>query len=188
MHIEQAKSSDFNDLITFLNTCFGVKDPAAAGFDIKCPDLYRPTDEAMGNYFLMRSEGKIAAGLGIFPMKLKLGSHELSIPGIGAVGTLPEFRGQSLMSKLLDYANEYIAEKDPPFSWLAGFRYRYGRWGWQRGGNFSKFGLTAYNAKNILPEKSLNVKKVSAEELPVSEILPLRDMVKFRGNAQEEEL
>ncbi len=183
MRIEQPTNADFYELMDFLVVAFH----SPFRFETQFPDLYLPDEELMRNILVIRENGRIVSSLGIFPLHLRVGGLPVVSQGIGGVCTHPSCRGKSMMSLLLDESTRVISERHAPFAWLGGFRYRYGRWGWERAGTALNMTLTE---KNIPAAQSSDHKVIESkvEELPWHDILNLRKSERIRGDAPREEL
>ncbi len=186
MRIETASKNDFPELMEMLYQSFGTLTANPIRFESLFPDLYQPEDDSMRHIRLIRADGKIVSSLGIFPIELKSGKYRFSVPGIGGVATLPEFRGRGLMSELLDATAKEIQNSGAPFSWLAGARYRYGHWNWERGGAALVLSLTHQSSRR-LNGNGHKIEEVSAAEMHPGKFAEARNFSKFGGNCSDDE-
>lgn len=186
----KAQAKDFQETMDFLELAFKEHNNKEPRFERLFPDLYQPTDEAMGNVVILRDEasGKIASSAGLFPISLKLWGKPLTAQGVGGVGTLPEFRGSGLMGKVLAEINAELQRRNPPFAWLSGLRQRYGVWGYEKAGTVLLASLSKKSLKAAKPY-GFEVSEVPYGSIPWSEVIALRDAsVESSGNAPVEEL
>ena len=134
---------DFDESLAVKNKAFGKQPP---GFATLLPLLYRP--EAGGLEFAIRRDGRICALIGIFEMTWHLSGQRLRVGGIGGVATLPEFRGQGLMRRLMHHCLTVMRDDGIDLSWLGGQRQRYSYFGYERcGGNYT-FTISATNLRH----------------------------------------
>ena len=134
---------DFDESLAHKNNAFGKQPP---GFANLLPLLYRP--EAGGLEFAIRRDGRICALIGIFEMTWHLSSQRLRVGGIGGVATLPEFRGQGLMRRLMHHCLTVMRDDGIDLSWLGGQRQRYGYFGYERCGLKTSYSLSRTNLKH----------------------------------------
>lgn len=97
--------------------------------------------ESLRNHFVHLEEGRIAAAIGIYPLRLRLGAVELKVGGIGSVSVDPARRGAGLMSRMLPAAISILERDGYDISILEGDRLRYRRYGWELGGGRAYFRL-----------------------------------------------
>jgi GNAT superfamily N-acetyltransferase len=67
------------------------------------------TTYRMETTWIASVNGTIASSAQIFPYRMRWGSAELKVGGIGNVATLPQFRGRGLAQRLLRRQSEYMA-------------------------------------------------------------------------------
>ncbi len=143
IQIERLRKEDFDDLMDMLLRSFRAVNPSHKEFDILYPDLYQRTDEKMSNHYVIRDKGNIVSCIGLYPVKLNLCGKIVELGGIGAVATVPEYRGKGLMQRLMDYVMQVqIEERGYAFSLLGGDRKRYQHWGFEIGNTKYSFRLT----------------------------------------------
>jgi len=147
----------------FLERCYGHRRGLFADY---YPELYRPDRDALSCFHVIERDGKIAAHVGLFPVKLISFGSEVEAGGIGGVATLPEFRGKGYMTILLDHVITVMKKKKLPLSVLWGDRQRYYPFGWETGG--LKYSL-------VITRRALvkaNMKPSKLEEVSARETLP----------------
>ncbi len=173
MKIEQLSADNFDELMQALLTAFRAANPSHQEFDLLYPDLYQPTDEKMSNHYVIRLGGKIASCVGLYPVKLNLCDRIVELGGIGAVATIPEYRGKGLMQTILDYVMKVqIEERQYPISLLGGDRRRYQPWGFEQAHTKYSFILTkrAPGLKKYLGRLTGKIKQGKVDELDWSEL------------------
>ena len=186
----KAQAKDFQETMDFLEIAFKEHNNKEPRFEKLFPDLYQPTDEAMGNIVILRDSesGKIASSAGLFPIKLKLWGNPVTAQGVGGVGTLPEFRGKGFMNDVLTEINAELQRRGGPFAWLGGYRLRYGVWGYEKAGTVLLVSLIKRNTKAQKPN-GFEVSELPLASLPWDEILAARDAApSSAGNAPVSEL
>jgi len=140
--VEQTSAEDFAELMDMLIRAFQANRPVKRPFQALFPDLYRPTDQNMRSNYVIRKNGKIAACVGLFPMRILICERTVTIAGIGGVSTLQDFRRQGLMRTLMQHVQKEIIDQGYPFSWLGGDRRRYMHWGYENTVNRFSFTMT----------------------------------------------
>ena len=84
------------------------------------------------NTLVSEEEGRIQSCLQLLPYRMKLRGGEVTVPYIVGVGTWPEYRGQGLVKKLLQYADDVMKEREYDISILLPFQYDfYRKYGWE---------------------------------------------------------
>jgi hypothetical protein len=83
--VETARAADRAELLDLLLRAFQVGNPNHPTFDSLYPDLFEPSDEALGRHLIVRREGRIVACVGSYPVELVIGTCRLRVAGIGQV-------------------------------------------------------------------------------------------------------
>ncbi len=143
--IERLKAEDHDELLHFLNTSFGSKEGRT--FDIVLPAMWRRDDAVMSRNMAIRIDGKIAANIGVYPMKTTVLGKEITVATTGNVATAQEHRGLGLMKELMEAAEEEALRLNVDVSRLGGERQRYNRYGFERGGSDYVFTMKEKNVK-----------------------------------------
>ncbi|GEM_PF-3673914 len=182
MKFEYCNSSNFDELMDFLHECFRTNDANHPRFETLYPDIYRKDSELLGGILILREGVRIASSAGLFPIPLQIGNRSIVIPGVGGVATHPDFRGRALMTNIMDEIRLMIEKQNPPFSWLAGNRYRYSRWGWERAGTSVNFNLWSKN-NSAVPHNGFKAREIPYSDIPWNEVMAFRNASSFRGNA-----
>ncbi len=134
--IDTARTSDRAELLDFLLQAFKTDSPDHLPFETLYPDLFLPTDEAMGCHLVIREDSRITACVGTYPLDLQLGPVRLRVAGVGQVACSPSLRRGGLVSTLLNHAARHMADNlKCPLSWLGGRREFYAKFGWERAGS-----------------------------------------------------
>lgn len=135
-------AADYDQLIAFLNSIFRLR------MDLEYGHIYKPTQKHMSNNLIIDEDNRIISCVGIFPMTLVCGDVHLSAGGIGGVSTDPRYRGEGLMSMLLNKAISMMQRRNYDISILWGDRRRYGHFGWENGGRQYAFNI---DRRNVTP-------------------------------------
>lgn len=144
--IETLRVDDFEPFIAFLDRAFGV--PADESFQQRLPGLYQPIESLVSCNHIIRRDGRIVAGAGIFPMRWQVGDRLLHVAGIGGVAVDPDHRGQGLMSRVMAHVAAVVRERGYDLSFLAGRRQRYQYFGWEKAGTELQFTLNDANIRH----------------------------------------
>ena len=190
MKIKFASLKDWPDLMDFFEISFKEHNLKNPRFEKIMPDIYSRDTKSVRNNIIARDEksGKIASGAGLFPIHLKIWGMPYTIQGIGGVGTIPEFRGMNLMNTILPELCCEIRRRGAPFSWLAGHRYRYGRFGWEKAGIVLQYSLWSRNIKAV-KNNGFDVSEIEYGKIPWKTLLAARDIgPSTGGNAPLPEL
>lgn len=187
MQIEHATPANFAELMDFFLKCFRTVNPKHPSFEELYPEIYYPASEHLPGIIFVRDSGRVASSSGVFDIPLHSGTKSMKISGLGNVSTDPEMRGKGLMRLVLKECMAMIRKADAPFSWLGGFRYRYGVYGWEHAGYFLNYTMIPKN-RNKVPGSGLEVQEVSAQQIDLQEFINLRNVMSFRGDACGREL
>ncbi len=119
------------------------------------PKLYRDKEKCTDSHIIIKDNGKIIAALAFYDTKLLLGDSEMKALGIGSVAVDKKYRGRGLMRMLLEEADKIAAQKGAEIAVLSGYRQRYSRFGFEKGGIHHTFTLSNYFINHFKPEKKL---------------------------------
>lgn len=144
-----ASYEDYNELLRFENRVFKTS------FTKIMPKIYRDREKCTDRHIIIKDSGKIIAALAYYDTKLILGEDEISAIGIGSVAVDKKYRGQGLMRVLLEQADEIAAQKGAEVAFLSGYRLRYSRFGFEKGGIHHTFTLTNYFFNHFKTNKKL---------------------------------
>jgi predicted N-acetyltransferase YhbS len=161
--IRTVRSQEWDEFQRFLERCYGHR---RGLFTSNYPELYRTDPDALSCFNVIEHNGKIAAHVGLFPMKLISFGAEVEAGGIGGVATLPELRGKGYMTVLLNHMVKAMKKRGWALSVLWGDRQRYYPFGWETGG--LKYSLVITRR----PLTKANVKPSRLEEVSAKEALP----------------
>ncbi len=145
-NIIQLEERDFDELMDVLSRAFQKANHNY--FSEGVGAYYQKTAECMKANYAIKIEGKIAAVVGLFPMKYQMGETLLKCAGIGGVCVAPEFRGQKLMGILMEHVVGVIKIQEYDLAWLSGDRQRYRYYGWEKSGTENHFKLIKSNVKH----------------------------------------
>lgn len=129
IQIRRGTAADLPALVELVDRCF-AEYQAHSQLSQELPHLFTPA--RAGDYWIAEWDGRMVATLGLYPYPVRIGPVVFQAAGVGQVATLPEARGQGLMSRLLQAVSQEADFYD--FTWLYGDALRYGRYGWTPGG------------------------------------------------------
>ena len=147
--ITLAAYDDYNELLRFENKVFKTS------FTKIMPKLYRDKEKCTESHIVIKDNGKIIAALAFYDTKLLLGDSEMKAFGIGSVAVDKKYRGRGLMRTLLEQADKIAAEKGAEVAVLSGYRQRYSRFEFERGGIHHTFTLSNYFINHFRSKKKL---------------------------------
>ncbi len=156
--IRTVRLEEAEEFERFLERCFGH---GRGFFSRHHPDLARADADVVKRYVVLELDGEIVSHVGTHPMEIVVGPARVRCGGIGAVATVPAFRGRGYMGRLLEDAIVRMRDKGMPLSALWGDQQRYGSFGWEKCGIAYTLGLN---------RRSLGWNKIEAA--PVKEVDP----------------
>lgn len=150
MNVSFATASDCEQLLDFLPSVFRRENPNHGRFEDLFPDLFLPTDEAMGHHAVVRDgAGRIVACVGAYPMTLRVAGCAVPIAGIGQVSTAKEWLGKGCMSTLMKAQMERLRSLGVALAWLGGRHDRYAHFGFETGGLALDYGLDEHSLGRV---------------------------------------
>ena len=178
MNVSFATAADCEQLLDFLPSVFRRDNPNHCRFEELFPDIFRPTDEAMGDHAVVRDDaGNIVACIGAYPMTLRVAGCDVPIAGIGQVSTAKEWLGRGCMSALMKAQMERLRSLGVALAWLGGRHDRYAHFGFETGGLTLDYGLDAHSIGKIA--RARTVRRFShgpmAEEAVTPALFALRE-------------
>ena len=150
MNVSFATAADCEQLLDFLPSVFRRGNPNHPRFETLFPDLFLPTDEAMGHHAVVRDEaGRIVACVGAYPMTLRVAGCDVPIAGIGQVSTAKEWLGKGCMSALVKAQMDRLRSLGVALAWLGGRHDRYAHFGFETGSLSFDYGLDAHSIGEV---------------------------------------
>ena len=159
MEIRKLKASDYDELLSLLNTAFQRND-----FDRLLPKMWQRDDEYMGKHFGLFEDSKLLATVGIYPFNVHIGDKVLKFATTGNVATLPQYEGKGYFSKLFPLAIEEARKQGAVSARLGGARQRYGRYGFEPCGPAYEFRITDHNAKYTRAAEGIVLEEIKRED------------------------
>ncbi len=159
--IRNVKQDEWKDLMHFLDRCYGHE---AGFFGPHYPHLFAPDVIRLENHHVIEKNGRIVAHVGFFPLRSMADGIELTIGGIGGVGTLPEERGQGHMQALFRHVIGRMREEGTLLSVLWGSRQRYAHFGYETAGERVTMEFTERSFRKAGIEPSLDVREIAVED------------------------
>lgn len=139
-------AGDYDELLTHLARVF--REPVDRGFDSFLGGIYGPGDERMRWNLAVRRQGRIAAVVGVFPIRWRVGGDVLPVAGIGGVSVAPEHRRSGLMKLLMRHAIDEMGRDGTALSFLSGQRQRYAYFGYEVAGCRLDYSINAANIRH----------------------------------------
>ena len=147
-----AAYEDYDELLRFENRVFKTS------FTKIMPKIYRDKEKCTDGHIVIKENGKIIAALACYHTKLILGGSEIKAMGVGSVAVDKKHRGKGLMKTLLEKSDELAVESGAEIGLLSGYRQRYSRFGFEKGGIHHTFTLSNYFINHFKPERKLRFK------------------------------
>ncbi len=129
----RATIEDFDSLIECVDECF-PRDRERGGMLPRWPHCYIRSPEILKNCLIMKDGDRVVSHVEYVDQTLQVGNANIKVAGISGVATLLSYRGQGLMTKLLNHSISLMEEEGYVFSELGGNTQRYRRFGWENGG------------------------------------------------------
>ena len=161
-----------HEIIDFIDYVFS-KAHRPHDFATLLPKLYGEHGDAAQHHIVVREEGKIAATLLCYPVKLHAGGKTYMTMGVGSVSTHPRARGKGYLGDMMKLADARAKELGAAVAVLGGQRQRYEYYGFQHGGYQLRAQLVQGDEAYVLQETQRDVmRKVNAAYKNASETRP----------------
>lgn len=162
--IRWAAPQEKDEIIDFIDYVFS-KAHRPHDFATLLPKLYGERGDAAAQHILVREDGKIAAALLCYPVRMHAGGRTYMTMGIGSVSTHPRARGKGYLGGMMALADQRAREMNAVFAVLGGQRQRYQYYGFDHGGYQLRAQLEKANVRHALPD----VKADCVEILPMTQ-------------------
>ncbi len=140
MEIRYLKKDEFYDLRELLDGVFGRRDNSGPRFAGLFPRFFsEPNDYVTSSHLGAFDGDRLIGTAGIYKLDYVVGTEHIKLIGNGNVAVHEDYRGQGVMSKLLDAVNDEC-DKIGDVGYLHGKRERYARWDYI--GNGTQYELT----------------------------------------------
>ena len=149
-----AAPEEKHEIIDFIDFVFS-KAHRPHDFASLLPKLYGETGDAIPHHIVVREEGKIAATLLCYPVKLHAGGREYMTLGIGSVSTHPRLRGRGYLGEMMKLADARAQELGAAIAVLGGQRQRYQYYGFEHVGYQLRANLDPVNVRHALRSVSI---------------------------------
>ncbi|HRU07195.1 MAG TPA: GNAT family N-acetyltransferase, partial [Candidatus Brocadiia bacterium] len=116
-----ATVADFEGIVACANACFPPP-PGMSGMEVRAAHCYINEPDHLSRFLVIKDNGRVVACLGCITQVLAVDGGEVRVSGVSGVATLPEYRGQGLMSRLLPAAVNLMRGQNCAFSELGGDR------------------------------------------------------------------
>ena len=138
---------DMRDLV-FSRTIFGT------GFDsyTVMPSVFNLSRECADNHWIVKSEGRIVAGVGSIPAVMHIAGERISVGKITGVATHQREGGKGYMSAIMNEIREYYKASGVMASCLTGERKRYRNFGYEKAGVSYNFQIIKKNIRELPPD------------------------------------
>jgi len=147
--IDWAKPEEKHEIIDFIDYVFS-KAHRPHDFASMLPKLYGENGDAAQHHIVVREDGKIAATLLCYPVKLNAGGKEYMTLGIGSVSTHPRLRGRGYLGQMMALADSRAKELGAACAVLGGQRQRYQYYGFDHAGYQLRAQLETVNVRHAL--------------------------------------
>ena len=144
-----ARPEEKHEIIDFIDYVFS-KAHRPHDFAALLPKLYGENGNAAPHHIVVREDGKIAATLLCYPVKLHAGGKEYMTLGIGSVSTHPRARGKGYLGEMMALADARARELGAAVAVLGGQRQRYEYYGFDHAGYQLRATLETVNVRHAL--------------------------------------
>ena len=175
---------DMRDLV-YSRTIFGT------GFDSSTifPAAYNMSRECADNHWIVKSEGRIVAGVGSIPSVMNFAGERISVGKITGVATDQREGGKGYMSAIMNEIRAYYKKEGVMASCLTGERKRYRNFGYEKTGVSYNFQITKKNIKELPPDTvNLSLREIERgdeEAIGFAKTLHDRDVVHFERGTDD---
>ena len=173
--------SDADSVIELANECF-PHDRDAGGYLPRWPHAcYQVT-----NRFVMKDGDKVVSNVGYADQTVLVEGNEIKVAGLTLVSTWPTYRGQNLMTQLLNRTIQAMTEEGYAFSDLGGDMQRYGHFGWDNGGRGWNFYITKRSLNDTNAPAGFQVTQYQASSKEIDAIIAIHDQEPLRMKRNRE--
>lgn len=138
-----------DEIIDFIDYVFS-KAHRPHDFQTLLPKLYGENGDAAQHHIVVREDGRIAATLLCYPVKLVAGGREYMTLGIGSVSTHPRMRGKGYLAQMMALVDARAKELGAAVAVLGGQRQRYQYYGFDHAGYQLRGSLETVNVRHAL--------------------------------------
>lgn len=147
--IRWAAPEEKQEIIDFIDYVFS-KAHRPHDFATLLPKLYGERGDAAQHHVVVREEGKIAATLVCYPVRLHAAGKDYMTLGIGSVSTHPRLRGRGYLGDMMALVDQRARELGAAAAVLGGQRQRYQYYGFDHGGYQLRAQLEQVNVRHAL--------------------------------------
>lgn len=144
-----ASPEEKHEIIDFIDYVFS-KAHRPHDFAALLPKLYSESGDAAQHHIVVREDGKIAATLLCYPVKMIAAGRAYMTLGIGSVSTHPRMRGKGYLGRMMALADERAGELGAACAVLGGQRQRYQYYGFDHAGYQLRAALETVNVRHAL--------------------------------------
>jgi len=186
LELRRATWADREALLDMLARAFSWPAPPQLDFLAMMPHLFG--ERRIPDHLLALDGGQIIGVVGIYGYELKIDGVRLRGAALGQVATVPERRGQRVMSTLLRAATRLIELQGQHLSWLVGEARRYGAHGWAPGGRsvhyeFDRRGLPEppdpSRVRALWPDAIVEALVDQREHLQTAVLMPVDELTRL---------
>lgn len=157
--IRRLRKAKFDDLQEMLDIAFASH--TYRRFARFYTNAYSLDTFSDNRYYVAEIDNRIAAHVAVTPVTVHIGKAEFVAGAIGGVATLPEFRKQGLMTRLMEHGISEMNREGIPVAALGGRRLRYANFGFETAGSQVSVAVTLADIAKF--EQSGAVKHVSPQ-------------------------
>lgn len=139
MNIRLMRDGEYDDFLGLMEVSYGKP---KGFFQVHDPHILGRANLGQNNVFLIEEQSRLVAALGLFRLDMIQGGVSVVMGGVGAICTLPEYRGRGCMAFLIKHAFDFMRDKSMPISVLWGDRHRYRSFGYEFAGRVLCFTIT----------------------------------------------
>lgn len=135
----------------------------------------------LDNFRVVREEGRIVGGLGIYQMGQWFGGTSVAMAGLAAVGVPPEQRGTGVAFELLSQTLQELHEREVPISALYPATQKlYRKVGYEQGGNACIYEIQTNSIG--LSDRTLPIQPVTPINYTIFSDIYRQSAIKINGN------
>ena len=162
--IEKANLGEIENIIKVANKSFRPIRDRKFDFHFAVPFVYSSKKDYSEIHHVAREDEKIVSLVGNLIRTIDIGSKSFKYSNVGTVCTLPKYRGNGYMKKIMKKVEQENIDEKVIFSILTGNRKRYNHFGYESSGFKFEYTFEPDIVRYIKSEKVIDLANVESED------------------------
>ena len=162
--IEKAKLGEIENIIKVANKSFRPIRDRKFDFHFAVPFIYGSKKDYSELHHVLRDDDKIISLVGNLIREIKVGKKTFKYSNVGTVCTLPKYRGNGYMKKIMKKVEQENVDEKVVFSILTGNRKRYNHIGYESSGFKFEYTFEPDIVRYIKSDKEIKLADVLQED------------------------